>query len=460
MHDDSSTGSPRLGGWVALVGLGALLMVFKPSRALESHEWRWVLGIFGVVVLWRTWGLLRSSSTSPGRILIWLVIGGMVGSVAWMGVPGDWIRVPAWHDVRSVAMPLLVGAAGLMVVLAGLAGLNRHREMKGAPQRSYLPIFLALVITTSVWHVVRQPLWKESLQGMMRLPQLHSNRMALEASMAPWVDMIQNGSQTPRTGASAPIMPDFIPATTEPPGTFETNHSLTAIDTAGPTSPAVQMPADAGNADHWILTAIHNPSDPLPELKACMALAAEGRQGQALARLDAARDRGCRSPDLIRFHAGLLKKAGRLAASASVLESLVVSQGTDLDLHQCLGAWEQAGQPDRAENLAERMLVKRPSRDVFRWLATRDAARERYERALLLLGQLSRRTPFDPTDAYQLAEVALRAGRPQLALDAVTLLDQHGHRSARTTQLAARARAAAGNSTRPPAGPVPAATGY
>jgi tetratricopeptide (TPR) repeat protein len=446
---------------VALVGLGALLMVFKPSRALEAHEWRWGLGFFGVVALWRIWGLLRSSSASPGRILLWLVVGGMVGSVAWMGVPGDWIRVPAWHDLRSVVMPLLVVGAGLTVVLAGLAGLNRHREMKGTPQRSYLPILLALIITASVWQVVRQPLWKESLQGMMRLPQLHSNRVALEASMAPWVDMIQNGSQTPRTGASVPIMPDPFTSPAEPSGNFQTTDSLPAIDPAGRTPHAVQMPADAGNADHWILTAIHNPSDPLPELKACMALAAEGRHIQALARLDAARARDCRSPDLTRFHAGLLKKTGRLAASASVLESLVVSHdGTDLDLHQCLGAWEQAGQPDRAENLAERMLVKRPSRDVFRWLATRDADRERYERALLLLGQLSRRTPFDPTDAYQLAEVALRAGRPHLTLDAVNLLDQHGHRSARTAQLAARARAAAGNSTRLPAGPVPAPTGY
>jgi tetratricopeptide (TPR) repeat protein len=296
---------------------------------------------------------------------------------------------------------------------------------------------------------------------MMRLPQLHSNRMALEASMAPWVDMIQNGSQTPRTGASVPILPDPVVSTTEPLASFAETDALPAIGAAGPALPPALPPAEAGNADHWILTAIHNPSDPLPELKACMALAAEGREIQALDRLEAARDRGCRSPDLTRFHAGMLKKAGRLVASATVLESLVLSpQGTDQDFHECLRTWEDAGQLDRAENLAERALVRRPSRDVIRWLATRHATQERYERALLLLGQLSRRSPFDPADAYQLAEVALRAGRPQLALDAVNLLDRHGHRSPRTAQLAARARASAGIPPRPTAGSVPAATGF
>jgi tetratricopeptide (TPR) repeat protein len=214
-------------------------------------------------------------------------------------------------------------------------------------------------------------------------------------------------------------------------------------------------------AEQWVQAAVHNTENPLVELKASVALVAEGRTDQALGRLAAARERGCQSPDLIRFHARLLQAKGRPAAAATVLETLVASpEGTDQDLHECLGAWEKAGQLDRAENLVERLLVKRPSRDLFRWLATRDAAEGRFERALLLLGQLSRRTPFDPADAFQLAEVALRAGRPQLALDAVSMLEESGHRSPRFIRLAERAKASAvAESSRTPNHPAPRGAG-
>ena len=428
--------------WWGVLGVGAALaMAVKPWGALTPEQWKWVAGVVGVVLVWRVWGLLRSSSSSPGRILMWLLTLGLVGSVVVVGIPAHWLRVPAWSDVVGVVMPLGLGVATLLALLVGLAGLNRRREMHGAPQRSYLPIVLNLVILAAVWQVVRQPLWKESLKGMMALPQLGSNRRALEESLAPWMEQIQTGKSSASTAETAAVAGAAPAAAAPDRKTVITTHPLSPSPSGASTSFAGLAPA---TAEEWIQAAIHNPHDPQLELRASIALVAEGREDLALRRLDAARERNCHSPDLLRYYARLLLSKNRPAAAAGVLEALAVSpQGTDHDLHETLKAWEQAGQPERAEILAERALVKRPSRELFRWLATRDAAQGRYERALLLLGQLSRRTPFDPADAYQLAEVALRAGRPELALDAVSLLEQAGHRSARTTRLAQKARASA-----------------
>jgi len=454
-----STSKPSSQGsqlWWALVAAAvALVMALKPMGSLTTSEWKWLLGSLGAVMAWRIFGLLRSASSSPGRIFLWLVGMALVGSVIVVGIPTSWFRVPAWSEVASVVMPLAVGVAAITAVLLGLAGWNRHRELDGAPQRSYLPIVLNLIIVATVWHVVRQPLWKESLQGMMRLPQLHSNRVALEESLAPWVDVIQNGGKPSERAVGASAAPAARTAPSqESTATLSqspsparkvvaSTHALNRPQPAAPPTTAPRLPArNADNVEQWIQAAVHNKENPALELRASVALVATDRADQALSRLAAARERGCQSPELIRFHSRLLRAKGRPATAAVVLESLVLSpDGTDQDLRESLGSWEQAGQMDRAENLAERLLVRRPSRELFRWLAARDAAEGRYERALVLLGQLSRRSPFDPEDAYRLADVALTAGRPELALDAVTLLEEAGHASPRSIRLGERARA-------------------
>jgi tetratricopeptide (TPR) repeat protein len=452
MNNGTSSGNGQQAWW-AVLGVGAaLLMALKPWGALTPYQWKWVAGGLGVAVLWRVWGLLRSSSSSPGRILMWMLGLAMVGSVVVVGIPTHWLRVPAWSDVVGVVTPMVLGLAAVLALLVGLAGLNRQREMNGAPQRSYLPILLNLVILAAVWQVVRQPLWRESMKGMMALPQLGSQRRALEESLASSMEQIKTGkSSTPAGMAAGAGNPTTAALEPDRKSVF-TTHPLGPLPAGLAGILADSAPA---NAEQWIQAAIHNPHDPQLELRASIALVAEGRDDLAIRRLDAARERGCQSPDLLRFYARLLLTKNRPAAAASVLEALVASpQGTDEDLHDTLKAWEQAGQAERAETLAERVLVKRPSRDLFRWLAARDAAQGRYERALVLLGQLSRRTPFDSADAFQLAEVALRAGRPELALDAVALLEQAGHRSPRTTRLAQQAKASAvADLTTPPRNP-------
>lgn len=468
MSDQPSSDSRQQAWWAAIAALVAVVMVMKPTGNLMEGHWRWVVGALGVVMVWRMAGVLGSSSSSPGRILSLLALVAMAGSVAVVGIPTHWFRVPAWSEVASVVTPLLLGAAALLAVLFGLAGLNRRRELTGAPQRAYVPILLNLIIVAAAWQVVRQPLWKESLEGMLKLPQLHSNRVAFEESITPWVDIIQHrqpatpgGTVVPRaaTRANSTTPSASAPSLAERDRkTVISTHPL-GIPKLPLLAPGTRSGATPANAEQWVQAAVHNPENPLLELKASIALVADGRADQALSRLAAARQRGCQSAELIRFHAHLLQDEGRPAAAATVLESLVVSaEGTDQDLHECLSAWEQAGQSDRAENLAERLLVKRPSRDLFRWMATRDAAEGRYERALVLLGQLSRRSPFDSADAFQLAEVALRAGRPELALDAVNLLEGSGHRSIRLVRLAERAKASAiAESSRSTRGPTPRA---
>jgi len=424
-------------GWAVVAVVGAGLMVMKPWGVMTEGEWRWVLGGFGGVMLGRVWGLLRSSSSSGGRVLMWLMVLGLAGSVGVVGIPTSWMRVPAWSEVTSVLMPLALGLGACVAIMMGIAGLNRRRELRGTTQRSYLPIVLNLTILVAVWHVVRQPLWEESLRGMMALPQLGSQRQALEESLAPWVEQIQRGPNEAKPEEVAAVaLPEATSLKSGQSGTVNSPGRLNASlpDDAGGSSPK--------NSMDWIQAAIHNPQDPLLELRAAAALVAEGREDTAIRRLAAARDRGCQSVELIRFHAQLLKDAGRIAAAAASYEALVLAApGTEQDLHEALNAWELAGQPDRAENLAERLRIRRPSRDLLRWMATHYAKASRYERALELLGQLSRRSPFEPADALQCAEVALKAGRPEIALDALSLLEQHGENSPKVRQLAARARA-------------------
>lgn len=436
MNQPTSSAPRHQVWWAVIAVLTAMVMALKPMGTLTDPEWKWTLGGLGALMLTRVLWMLRSASTSPGRILLLLMGIALACSMAVIGVPAHWFRVPALSEVTSVVFPVVLGMAAIVAALIGLAGWNRHRDLDGAPQRSYLPIALNIVIVAAVWHVVRQPLWKESLQGMMKLPQLRSNRMALEASLEPWMEIIQHGDR---------------PAATPEPGTSRkavaSTHALgqpgPKTAPATPAEPAAAPPAGSNRtlAEQWIQAAVHNQENPALELRAAVALVAADRSDQALGRLASARKRGCQSPELIRFHARLLRARGRPAGAGAVLEALVLSpEGTDQDLRECLGSWEQAGQPARAENLAERLLVRRPSRELSRWLAAHDAAEGRYERALVLLAQLSRRAPFDPADAYQLAEVALSAGRPELTLDAVSMLTQAGHGSARSAQLAERAR--------------------
>lgn len=444
---EDSGGGGQVVWWAVAAVVAALVMVLKPSGTLAEGEWKWAVGVLGVVMLWRLWGLLRSSSCSPGRIVLWLLALALAGSVVTVGVPGQWFRVPAWSEVSAVVMPLAVGVVALGALLLGLAGLNRRREVNGTPQRSYLPILLNLIIVAAAWYVVRQPLWKQSLEGMMKLPQLHSNRLALEQTIAPLGGSIGNeGGTSPNPPPASPAHRSGAPTSPANHGDATSRAAVGRPSKTGSGSAAhlgtLPLPAMPANAEQWIWAAVHNKEDPMLELRACQALVAEGRPDQALSRLTAARDRHCQSPELIRFHARLLLEKARPAAAAAVLESLATSPaGTSEDVQKSLGAWETAGQLDRAQSLAERLLVVKPSRDVFRWLADHYAAEGNSDRALALLGQLSRRSPFHPDDAHRMAEVALQSNRPDLALDAVDLLTQAGHRSPQVDQLAARARA-------------------
>lgn len=440
-------------GWAVAAAVAAGLMVMKPWGVLTAGEWRWVLGGLGVVMLWRLWGLLRSSSSSGGRVLMWLVVLGLAGSVGVVGIPTSWMRVPAWSEVTSVVLPLMLGLGACVAVVMGIAGLNRHRELRGTTQRSYVPIVLNLTILVAVWQVVRQPLWEESMRGMMALPQLGSQRQALEESLAPWVEQIQRG-----TSGTAPeeVAAVSLPEATALRPRKSSPGPVSGRRAAAPADEEMNGTTPKDSAE-WIRAAIHNPHDPILEWRAASALVAEGREDAAIRRLAAARDRGCQSAELIRFHAQLLKDAGRIAAAAATYEALVLSApGTEQDLHEALNAWESAGQPDRAESLAERLRIRRPTRELLRWMATHYAKKAGgYDRALELLGQLSRRSPFDPADAIQCAEVALKAGRPEIALDALALLEQHGENSPKIRQLTARARASSfvESSPKPPTRP-------
>ncbi|MFN0127635.1 MAG: tetratricopeptide repeat protein [Verrucomicrobiales bacterium] len=451
---EDSGGGGQVVWWAVAAVVAALVMVLKPAGTLTVGQWKWAVGILGLVMLWRLWGLLRSSSCSLGRIVLWLLALALAGSLMTVGVPGHWFRVPGWSEVSAVVLPLAVGVVALGAVLVGLAGLNRRREIKGTPQRSYLPILLNLIIVAAAWHIVRQPLWKQSLEGMMRLPQVHSNRIALEQTIGPLGGGIGNEGESapnPEAGSPAHQSDGTAPTAKHGDGTSQADADDLLKSGAGTGYPLgkVPLPAMPANAEQWIWAAVHNKDDPMLELRACQALVAEGRPDQALSRLAAARNRRCQSPELIRFHADLLFDKTRPAAAAAVLESLATSPaGTSGDVQKCLVAWQTAGQDNQARILAERLLVLKPSRDLFRWLADHYAAAGNSDRALALLGQLSRRSPFNPDDAHRMAEVALQSKRPDIALDAVDILTQAGHRSPRVDQLAARARASSSTDPR------------
>jgi hypothetical protein len=285
--------------------------------------------------------------------------------------------------------------AAILAALVGLAHWNRKRELEGPGQHSRLAVILNLVIAVVAWQVIRQPLWRDSLAGMMQLPKVYENRMALEAGFYEWTQVIQNG------GSAAPT-------------------------DAGATAPAPRL----GRL----------PAPPVVLAPVRITMPPGGHRG--LAALAAMNLDQPDAPAQTRTRARFLRETGSHGEAADLLEPLARSAvGTDEDARDCLRALVDSGQIDRARNLAASLVVRDPTRELKRWLACLDAEIGEMDKALSSLRQLARRKPFDPADAYILGELALMAGRPRDALDAVARLESAGERTERTRLLAARAQA-------------------
>jgi hypothetical protein len=369
-------------GWLWLTAAAVAAMAGRRMTDSVDGFWRWVVwGLVALTVL-KVLLLVRWESTSRWRLSGVLAAVAAAGTLGMIGIPQGWLSVPELAQLGSVFFPFVLLVVALLAVLVGIAHWNRHREMEGPSQYSRMAVVLNGVIAIVAWQVMRQPLWKDSLAGMMQLPQLYETRVALEEEVSQWTEAIRSG----QAGAMSRSRPE----------------------TGRVVAPRRVSVSGVGRG----LAAI------------------TARYGDYNAPID------------VRTRARFLQEMGCHADAAAELEPLVDSpDGDDRDIRECLRSLVLSNQIDHARELAERMIVRSPTRELHRWLACLYAGHGEVDRAISALRQLARRRPFNPVDAYILGELANLIGRPADALDAVAHLEGGGERTERTRLIAERARA-------------------
>ncbi len=189
MNTRSEPHPTSISGWLWLSALLAVVMVIKPFVSLGDWEWQVLLGLAGLWIVVKVWRLLRASSVSGGRLLVLLAGLGALGWVGVAGVPAlPTMRFPALSQMGRVVLPLMLLAASGLAVLMAVAGLNRWREQRGASQRrSILLLAVNLLVAGSAWHVIRQPMWRQSLATMLHMETVQEQKHATEQLVHEWL---------------------------------------------------------------------------------------------------------------------------------------------------------------------------------------------------------------------------------------------------------------------------------
>lgn len=391
MRSTGKNESGSLGIWLVLSAAAAAVMVLKPLAALSPAQMHWVLGGLAIVIVGKLFFMLRSSCASAGRLFFFLILMALACAVAVTGIPREWLRLPRFSQVSALILPvLLCGVAGMAFLIA-LAGLRKYREKKGNVQRSYWPLAVNLMIVIAAIQVMRQPAWKASLEETLGFTEIADKRRALEGGVAYWMDQIEhqqgrNGEAAPRqlgtvstlatTAAQTPAPPARRVAAVHPikeksASWWETLTGIFSIESSTSLRPVSVKREDFPQLD----SVTGDFTNPETELETVRKLLNRGQKGRALRWLETCRARTCQSPELIRLHADVLRQIGRIDEAASVLEPLAISyDGTLQDGRTCIALWEQARRLDRARTVAQRVLVRNPTKEFSLILARINAA--------------------------------------------------------------------------------------
>lgn len=368
-----------------LSAAATVVMVIKPLAGLSPAQTHWVLGGLAAVMLVKIFFMLRSSCASAGRLFFVLALLGLAGVLAVTGIPRGWLRVPQFSQIAAVILPILLcGMAGLACLIA-LAGLRKYREKTGNTQRSYWPVIVNLLILAAAAQVMRQPAWKASLEETLGFTEIAEKRRALEGDVAYWIDQIEQQQGAPEKGAARPIGASPSASQTGAAAASATSRTLSArswwdkcvgffaIESPGP---ATRRPVALKREDFPQLDSVMGDfKDPEIELGNVRKLLNRGQKGRALRWLENCRTQACQNPELIRLHAEVLRQVGRIPEAAATLEPLALSyDGTLQDGRTCIALWEQVGRLDRARAVAQRVLVRNPSKEFSLLLARINAA--------------------------------------------------------------------------------------
>lgn len=354
-------------------------MVVRPLAALSPAQMHWVLGGLAAVMLFKIFFMLRSSCASAGRLFFLLALLGLGGVLAVTGVPRGWLRVPQFSQIAALVLPvLLCGMAGLACLIA-LAGLRKYREKTGNTQRSYWPVIVNLLILLAAAQVMRQPAWKASLEETLGFTQIAEKRRALEGDVAYWVDQIEQQQGASGKAAPRPISagaPAALAATAPAPSASSWWDKFAGFFAIESPAPAKRRPVALKREDFPQLDSVAGDfKDPEIELGNVRKLLNRGQKGRALRWMENCRAQACQNPELIRLHAQVLREVGRIPEAAATLEPLALSyDGTLQDGRTCIALWEQVGRLDRARAVAQRVLVRNPSKEFSLLLARINAA--------------------------------------------------------------------------------------
>lgn len=422
-------------GALWLLALGGSLATVKRFADLESVETLLVMGVLVALAVAKVAVICREQTASILGIAGVLL--GVVGvcAAAIIGVPEQARGLPNVADLALIGFPIVVFIGALIAGLVGLAHWRGPGEFKGVAQRSRLMVALNLILAAISWQVVRQSTSLPVIEGLTRLPQVQNQRVAVERLMREFVDGVVDpvpSQAGAKPGPAADDRPPILGDREEP--WVRARLAERAGDLAS-AAEAWEQAADA--AGH----------DPAVELIAARALVLADRAPDALQRLERVRTDGHDSPELSLLQAKLLVESSRGVEAAGLYEPVLTQgHGTEDDIRRYLGLLVEMGQIQRALVTTERIMVRRPNRRLDRWRAFLQAASGDHDTALSTLRRLAMSTPFDPVDAYRLGEIANDAGRPQVALAAVSRLLEAGENTPRTTLIAARAYGALGMS--------------
>jgi len=102
---------------LALIVIGAVLLVVRFIPGLQEFGWHWPLLIIGIGVFLLVLGL---ATRTPGLAIPACIVGGIGGLLYWQVVTGRWA---SW----SYAWALIPGFVGLGMVVAGLLEVKGKR---------------------------------------------------------------------------------------------------------------------------------------------------------------------------------------------------------------------------------------------------------------------------------------------------------------------------------------------
>ncbi|MGI8603003.1 MAG: tetratricopeptide repeat protein [Verrucomicrobiales bacterium] len=440
MIEQSSKSNNRVGGWLWLAVLAGSLATLKRFADFEAWETRALMVTLSVLGLLKLLWLFRQQTTSLRGVAAVLLSVVAAGAISFIGIPSQARHLPSFMDLMLVVVPLLLFVAAVVAGLIGLAKWRGPGEFSGVSSNNRLLVALNLILAATAWQVVRHAPSQPVLKGLVSLPHLQTQRNSVERMVDEMMGDLGPYQAAPSLAnfPSDPVNGMVGPTGLVRPVSLTTEPWERARD-------AERRGDREAAAKAWVEAADAAGHDPVVEATAIRALMLAQLPSQALVRVERLRGAGFDSPDLDLLYGFLLANSGRLVEAINIYEpALLANYGSDDEVRRYLGILVELGETARALHTTERLLIKRPNRRIHRWRACLQAAEGDYDSALATLRRLTLTTPFDPLDAYRLGEVANDAGRPQVALAAVTALIKAGESTPRTTKIAAHAYAALG----------------